>query len=485
MASLGRGALYLMASNIVYLSTGYLIHVGLARILGPASYGIFGVVIYLFTLGDTVLNSGIPGGASKYIAEDNSKAIAIKNKALKMQLFLAFAMFAIFFLLARVFANILGDLELTFYIRISALIIPAASLFWLYSGCLNGLREYGKQATASILWSGVKVGCVFLLVFLGFSIGGAIFAYFLGTLAGFLLAWHFFSRMKDNKDNNDFEGGKIVRFALPVIVFALVFNFLMSVDLFLVKALLEENAKTGYYTAASLIARIPYSALIGLSMALFPAISRSTFLNDHILTGNYIRNSLRYLLMLLIPGVLLIISTSGELVKLFYSSLYSSAASPLAILVVGLGFLAVFQILATIIMASGKPKISMLIVLPLVPIALSLNLFLVPIYQLNGAALSTVITSLLGLTIASVYVWRRFGALIRIKSLLKILIASFALFYISWQLRYSGFFLILEYIFLLLLYFGILVLLREVDRRDLETLRNIVPARYRGLFPEI
>ena len=134
MASLGRGVLYLMAANIVYLSTGYLIHVGLARILGPASYGIFGVVIYLFTLGDTVLNSGVPGAASKYIAEDNSKAIAIKNKALKMQLFLAFAMFAIFFLLARVFANVLGDSELTLYIRISALIIPAASLFWLYRG---------------------------------------------------------------------------------------------------------------------------------------------------------------------------------------------------------------------------------------------------------------------------------------------------------------------------------------------------------------
>ena len=189
--------------------------------------------------------------------------------------------------------------------------------------------------------------------------------------------------------------------------------------------------------------------------------------------------------MLLIPAVVLIISTSGELVNLFYSSLYSSAASPLAILVVGLGFLAVFQILTTVITASGKPKIAMLIVLLLVPIALSLNLFLVPIYQLNGAALSTVVTSLLGLAIASVYVWKRFGALVRIKSLLKILIASFALFYISWQLPCSGLFLILEYVSLFLLYFGILVLLREVGKRDLKTLRNIVPARYRNLFTRI
>jgi O-antigen/teichoic acid export membrane protein len=474
MASLGKGALYFMAANIVFLTSGYLIHVGLARILGPASYGIFGVVVYLFTLGDMIVSSGTPAGASKYIAEDNRKAIAIKNKALKMQLLLGFSIFAIFFLFAGVLANILGDLSLTFYIRISALIILATALFSLYKGCLNGLREYGKQAIAYISWSGVKVGSVFLLVFLGFSIAGAIFGYFLASLVGFLLAWCFFSRVKGNKDDNDFETGKIVRFALPVIVFTVVFTFLMSIDLFFVKSLLEEDAKTGYYTAASMIARIPYSVLIGLSSALFPAISRSTFLSDHSLTGSYIKNSLRYLLMLLIPGILLIISTSGELVNLFYSSLYLPAASPLAILVIGLGFLTVFQILTTIITASGRPKISMSIVLLLVPIAISLNLFLIPIYELNGAAISIVITSLLGLILVSLYVWKYFKALVERRSFLRILLASMAIFYISLRLDFSGFFLILEYLGLFLLYLGILVLLREVDRRDLETLKGIV-----------
>jgi len=484
MASLARGALYFMAANAVFLATGYLIHVGLARILGPASYGIFGVVIYLVTLANTVLYFGIPGAASKYIAENNRKAIAIKNKTLKIQLLLAFSIFAVFFLLARPLANVLDDLRLTFYIRISAFIIPVAALFSLYNGCLNGLREYGKQAAASILRSGVKGGSIFFLVFLGFSVGGAIFGYFLGSLAALLLAWRFFSRVKGNKDDNDFDAGKIVRFALPMMAFTVVFTFLMSVDLFFVKSLVEEDAKTGHYTAASMIARIPYSVLIGLSSALFPVISRSTFLSNHILTGSYIRNSLRYLLMLLIPGVLIIVSAPGELLNLFYSSLYLPAAFPLVILVIGLGFLTVFQILTTIIMASGRPKISMSIVLLLMPIAISLNLFLVPIYELNGAALSVAITSLLGLTITAVYVWRYFRALVRIKSFLKILIASFAIFYISWQLHYSGFLLILQYLGLFLLYFGILVLLKEVDVRDLETLRNIVPARHRALFPE-
>jgi len=474
MASVARGSFYLMGCNIAYLASGYVIHVGLGRLLGPMTYGLFGVVIYLVTLINTVLEYGIPGAASKYIAEGDGRAVAIKNAALKIQLIFVVFSFLIYFFLAGAFAKILDDMSLVPYLRLSALLIPATALFSLYNGCLNGLREYGKQAAASILLSGVKVGSVFLLVFLGFSIGGAIFGYFLASLAGFLLAWRFFSRVKGNKDDYDFEAGKIVKFALPVIMFTVVFTFLMSVDLFFVKSLLEEDAKTGYYTAASMIARIPYSVLIGLSGALFPAISRSTSLSDHILTESYIRNSLRYLLMLIIPGVLLIISTSGELVDLFYSSLYSPAASPLAILVIGLGFLTVFQILTTIITASGRPKISMIIVLLLVPIAVSLNLFLVPIYELNGAAISIVVTSLLGLILASLYVWKDFKALVERRSFLRILLASLVVFYISLRIDFSGFFLILEYLGLFLLYLGILVLLKEVDRRDLETLKSIV-----------
>jgi len=64
--------------------------------------------------------------------------------------------------------------------------------------------------------------------------------------------------------------------------------------------------------------------------------------------------------------------------------------------------------------------------------------------------------------------------LVERRSFLRILLASLVVFYISLKLDFSGFFLILEYLGLFSLYLGILVLLREVDRRDLETLRNIV-----------
>jgi O-antigen/teichoic acid export membrane protein len=101
-----------------------------------------------------------------------------------------------------------------------------------------------------------------------------------------------------------------------------------SADLFFVKRILIENVEAGYYTAASMLSRVPFYILSALGFALFPAISRSTAINDAKQTENYIAGSMRYLLMFLIPIILLVSATSESLVSLFYSSTYLPASPP-------------------------------------------------------------------------------------------------------------------------------------------------------------
>ena len=188
----GKGTLYLIGVQIVFLASGYIIHAGLGRLLGPASYGIFGVVIYLITLSQDFLRTGIPQAASKYIAEDNSKAGAIKNNTVKLQLIFSLLVFLVYLLLADIFADLLGDPSLTTYIRVSAFIIPAGAFFALYTNFLNGLRWYDKQAIVMLSYSIATIAGVFALVFFGYGIYGAIFGYLMGPLVGFALGWYFF-----------------------------------------------------------------------------------------------------------------------------------------------------------------------------------------------------------------------------------------------------------------------------------------------------
>lgn len=379
-----------------------------------------------------------------------------------------------------IFADLLRDPSLSLCIRISAFIIPAAAFYSLYANFLNGLRWYAKQAQVAFFYSIAKVIGVFALVIFGFAVYGAIFGYLFGSLVGFALGWYFFKGSKGERDDeNDFELKKIINFAVPVIIFSVTFTFLISADLFFVKRILIENVQAGYYTAASTLSRVPFLILGALGIALFPAISRSTAINDVEQTENYIASSTRYLLIFLIPIILLASATSEGLVSLFYSSAYLPASSSLSILVFGLGFFTMLSLMTTIITASGRPQISMLIALVLVPLSIVFNIILIPIYHLEGAALATTITSLLGMCVTAGYVFKRFKTLIDTKSFVKICAASIVIYAVALKVSLSPFLLPLLYILLFVLYFGILLLMKELSEEDLETFKRIVYSRSR------
>ncbi len=222
----------------------------------------------------------------------------------------------------------------------------------------------------------------------------------------------------------------------------------------------------------------------GLASTLLPSISRSTSINDSELTASYINRSMRYMLMLLVPGVLLISATSSNLISLVYSSEYIEAAHPLSVLVFGATFLTILTVLSTIIMGHGKPNVALKIALPLVAIDIALNTILIPRYGLMGAAWATTITALIGMIATAIYVFRSFKALVSIKSFIKICLASLAVYVIALQVSLSPFFLPLIYIGLFVVYFGILLLIKEIKREDLETFKRIIPLNRFGKMGE-
>ena len=59
----------------------------------------------------------------------------------------------------------------------------------------------------------------------------------------------------------------------------------MNIDLLFVKAMVVDNAKTGFYTAATTLARTPYFIFIALSATLLPLISKPITNNDLKLTN--------------------------------------------------------------------------------------------------------------------------------------------------------------------------------------------------------
>ena len=256
----------------------------------------------------------------------------------------------------------------------------------------------------------------------------------------------------------------------------------MSVDLFVVKAMIGNDVEVGYYTSATTISKVPYYLFAGLAMTLLPSISQAVVSNDHELTKSYIRQSMRYMLMLLVPGVLLISATSVELVTLVYSSQYVEAGGALSILAFGTGLLTLFYVLAYIVMGSGKPWIILIVALIAVGICVTLNILLIPEYGLTGAAWATTITGIVCATIIATYILFRFKTLTTPLSLVRIAIASVAIYLIAYYVSIPLVCLPLLYIGLFALYTGLLIITRELTGKDLTIVRNILPGdRYPGI----
>jgi len=176
----------------------------------------------------------------------------------------------------------------------------------------------------------------------------------------------------------------------------------------------------------------------------------------------------KYLIMLIIPFASLISATSGNLIQFFYSSQFSAAGTPLSILMFGMCFFSIFTLLTTIINASGRPTTSMIFGIATILVNVMLNLALIPVYQLVGAALATSVSILFGILLAGSYVYAKFKALMNFSSLLKILLASTVIFLISMIYAFSGIALLAQYVILFALYFLLLYLLKGMIEEDIQ-----------------
>jgi len=64
--------------------SGYVIYFGLARLLGPALYGIYGIVLFLISIVNVIVASRVSQAISKYVSAGENVEI-IKRTALKLQ----------------------------------------------------------------------------------------------------------------------------------------------------------------------------------------------------------------------------------------------------------------------------------------------------------------------------------------------------------------------------------------------------------------
>lgn len=502
--SLAKSALWITFSEILFNLSGFVIHSVLGRFLGPADYGRYGIIITLTTMVIILIGNGVPTAMAKYISEyfeTNPLMVkAIKRQAMILQTIIVGGITVIFFFSIPLICQALGDPTLIPLFRISTLIIPAFAAASFYFSYYTGLHKFNLQATLKTLRSIFRIVFVISLAFF-FKVKGSIVGYIIAPSLVFLAAYLIdkFKITRELRANESelkpcastdtisnslesdqhsetayFDWKKLINYAWQVVIFFLAYELLISIDLYMVKGILRDDHLTGIYNAALTVGRIPYYIFYAMTIFLLPMVSKSTSQNNHTETKKILSQSMRIMLILLAPMIVLMSVFAKPILLDFYGAKYAAGALPMSILEYGVGFLTIFYVMSFALNGAGKTKLVMNISIFGFILNAALNYFLIKHYSIVGSAIATTIASFTVMVWILYYLCKDYGVLIKSSSILKIFFSSFAMYLASFLFSKGQIAFIAWSAILFALYLFILYILREVNKDDLEILKKML-----------
>lgn len=465
------GAIALTLAQAVVLFLGYIIHPWIGRLLGPAQYGVYGVVLSVQTIFGILLTLGVPSAVSKFVAQNTAHAQYILKQALRIQMVIGLCLATTVVLLAPGIAYILNDSSLSTYLMFIGGVIFLQGLFPIYVQFLSGMHQFTKQAMLTSLYAVAKLVGAISLIYL-FSLYGALAGFAVGGIIAASFGWYWTRSIGGSKPYV-IPLKSFLSFAGTYAVILVGLQILMSLDLFMVKAILKDDILAGYYNAAVSLSRISYMLLQGLAFVLLPSVAALTRPGEsHDKAVGFIRDALRYLIALILPSVVLASATSKELIILFFSASYAPAAPVLTVLMIGLGALSFYLLLANIVAGAGKAHVALYITGAMIGISAIVGTITIPAFGAVGAAWQTTVASLTGLAALAIYTFRTFKIPYPIQSTLHIIIASAIMVAPTYIWKASSLMLPIQYAVLGLVYIAMLWILGEVTKKDIETITS-------------
>jgi len=474
-AQAAAGAFWSAAGFACLSLCGYFIAIMLARGLGPAAFGVYGVVYSLLLASEQVLRFGIPQAMTRLIggglAQDPAR---LEATGVWLALLVNLAGFAVLWAAAPALAGWLNLEDGALYIRIAILDLPFFGVYRVLTHSLSGRRNFRASGLATCVYGISRAaGIAVLLAMDALTIPGALIANAAASLIGLLFAAPFAGAKSFRPTVS--ERRSVAATAVPITISDVAVQCLLGIDLWLLSATGDSLAVgvRGEYVAAMNLARGPNLIAFVLVTVLVPLIARAQSTGQHEAAQRLVTGTTRFLATLVLPACALIAANAAPLMALFFGEKFREGGTFLAILVFAQGFgftaLACFQ---AIMIGVGRAAVTARRAYVALAVAIVLNLALIPLLGATGAA----VAALLAFSVVNLLVgWairREIGALLDVRRSLVAAAAAIAVAAVSWWIPSEGIAVLVEMSVLALAWLAIAWWLGLVDRADFALLRG-------------
>ena len=363
------------------------------------------------------------------------------------------------------------------YIKFIPLIFSWAAIDALLSFLLFYLVARGKikkQVVVQLILSAVKIALIIIFAISGYSLEWIIAGIIVFELLLTALVFSIVVRDTGFPNLSTTKSRLYLGFSAPLIPSALLLWIVNASDRYFIAHFIGLS-QTGIYSASYALAGILslFSGAIGF--VLFPSISKLWSQNEKGRVKNYLEYSTKLFLLLALPGVAGLYILSQPLLSSIATNEYIAGSGIVLLLAVGALLFGVYQICIQVALLVWQTRWLLLIVGIAAAINVGINLTIIPIIGLIGAAIAAGVSFLFLAVIAVLWAWRVVGYKIDYKFVAKTIVASFIMAFCLNFIEISGVWAIaLAIIAGAIVYAISLFLMKAFSREDLLLAREML-----------
>lgn len=398
--------LKVLSGNIIAQGIGFLAIIIISRDLGPEQYGIFSLLLAVFTVATQVSDFGVSTSYVKYVSENLSKAKEIFVTVILSKVVLSLVVISTLYFSSGLISDFFFESEeYKRLIEIIAIAILFHAFFAVIMSHFQAVQNFKIFAYLNIAHNFLKLLSVVIVAF-AFSQEKHL-EYFIITYAFVVVPFILVISLKNYKlfryikqfDFNYFI--QIYKLGFWVFLSSLAVMVIMRLDMMMLQKM-STSLEVGYYSIAMNLAMIFPLITASLVTTLLPKMNE--FLKNHTVKDYVLRvlSKTKYVVAILIVMELL----SPFVIKLLFGEQYAESISVFQILLVAYTFGIIINPISLVMYSINKAYLLTAMNWVQLPLNYFGNLLLIPIWQANGAAMMFCSINLLGFLFIILYLMK-------------------------------------------------------------------------------
>jgi O-antigen/teichoic acid export membrane protein len=396
---IARGSFSVILASLSIIVASIFFNAILFRLLGISSYGAYAILLSIYGIAMPLVTLGIFNSVRKHMGEvtkSQKKKVAGCGYLLSLiYSIFTFSLGCVVVLLLWENDIIEKELVIPFFV-----IVIALTFFAFYEtsrSILYGLHKESRAESLRIIERLIAYATGLSLIYLGFGILGVflgiLFSLMIMAVVGYMIVNNYikinFNVMRAGFSKYRYE---LVSFGGLTLISLLLAQALYHSDILLIGFLLNDTTHVGAYKAALVLAEMLWLIPVAFQIVLLHYVSemwKKKKLNE---LRMIIQEIAKYVTLAMILFGFGLMVLAGPFLKIYYGPGVEDSVLPLQILILGsLGF-GLARIINPIIEGTGHIIKGIRISAGIVALNIGLNILLIPIYGIVGAAIATSIS---------------------------------------------------------------------------------------------